>query len=340
MRQRRPQILPRLQGNGTGSAQHTMTTAARIRRLTLTNFRSYHAAALAVGDGPAVLVGPNGAGKTNLLEAISFLAPGRGLAPRHARRGRLQRGRRLVGGVRRGRGRARPRHARAPASSRRRATTPRWRANAGIDREPVGLRRGLRRSPARRLAGAGDGRPVCRPGRRAAALSRPAGARGRRRARRARQRARARAALAQPAAGDPRARSALARRHRTRDRRARGRGRGGARRDGPPPRRRAGGEPRARRRISVRRDRARRLDGDAGAHPSGRRGRGSLSRGAPRQPRARCRAPAARSTGRISPTSRVVLRAEGHRGARRLDRRAEGAADRPRAGPCRAGRRR
>ena len=58
---------------------HSMTTAARIRRLTLANFRSYHAASLALGDGPVVLVGPNGAGKTNLLEAISFLAPGRGL---------------------------------------------------------------------------------------------------------------------------------------------------------------------------------------------------------------------------------------------------------------------
>src|SRR4030088_78345 len=56
-----------------------MTNPARIRRLTLTNFRSYHAATLAVGDGPVVLVGPNGAGKTNLIEAISFLAPGRGL---------------------------------------------------------------------------------------------------------------------------------------------------------------------------------------------------------------------------------------------------------------------
>src|SRR5712691_3051065 len=56
-----------------------MTTAARIRRLTLTNFRSYHAASLTLGDGPVVLVGPNGAGKTNLLEAVSFLAPGRGL---------------------------------------------------------------------------------------------------------------------------------------------------------------------------------------------------------------------------------------------------------------------
>src|ERR1700694_3941551 len=56
-----------------------MTNPARIRRLTLTNFRSYHAATLAVGGGPVVLVGPNGAGKTNLLEALSFLAPGRGL---------------------------------------------------------------------------------------------------------------------------------------------------------------------------------------------------------------------------------------------------------------------
>src|SRR3981081_1508989 len=52
---------------------------ARIRRLTLTNFRSYHAAQVEVGRGPVVLVGPNGAGKTNLIEAISFLTPGRGL---------------------------------------------------------------------------------------------------------------------------------------------------------------------------------------------------------------------------------------------------------------------
>jgi len=54
-------------------------TAASIRRLTLSNFRSYHAAQIDVGAGPVVLVGPNGAGKTNLIEAISFLAPGRGL---------------------------------------------------------------------------------------------------------------------------------------------------------------------------------------------------------------------------------------------------------------------
>src|SRR5262249_29667082 len=52
---------------------------ARVRRLTVTNFRSYHAAQIDVGAGPVVLVGSNGAGKTNLIEAISFLAPGRGL---------------------------------------------------------------------------------------------------------------------------------------------------------------------------------------------------------------------------------------------------------------------
>src|SRR5215470_17591604 len=53
--------------------------AVRILRLTLTNFRSYRAASLSVDRDLVVLAGPNGAGKTNLLEAISFLAPGRGL---------------------------------------------------------------------------------------------------------------------------------------------------------------------------------------------------------------------------------------------------------------------
>src|SRR5258707_9767995 len=54
-------------------------SAARIRRLTLTNFRSYRAAQIEVAASPVVLTGPNGAGKTNLIEAISFLTPGRGL---------------------------------------------------------------------------------------------------------------------------------------------------------------------------------------------------------------------------------------------------------------------
>jgi DNA replication and repair protein RecF len=55
------------------------TSSVRLLRLTLTNFRSYRAASLSVDRDLVVLAGPNGAGKTNLLEAISFLAPGRGL---------------------------------------------------------------------------------------------------------------------------------------------------------------------------------------------------------------------------------------------------------------------
>src|ERR1700742_924191 len=50
-----------------------------LRRLTLTDFRSYDRATLALDGRPVWLAGPNGAGKTNLLEAVSFLIPGRGL---------------------------------------------------------------------------------------------------------------------------------------------------------------------------------------------------------------------------------------------------------------------
>lgn len=54
-------------------------TACRIRRLSLTHFRSYRAASLITQCDMVVLVGANGAGKTNCLEAISYLSPGRGL---------------------------------------------------------------------------------------------------------------------------------------------------------------------------------------------------------------------------------------------------------------------
>lgn len=54
-------------------------TPARIRRLALTNFRSYRAAGLDTERDLVVLAGANGAGKTNLIEAISLLVPGRGL---------------------------------------------------------------------------------------------------------------------------------------------------------------------------------------------------------------------------------------------------------------------
>ena len=50
-----------------------------VTRLALTDYRCYAHLRLETDGRSVVLVGPNGAGKTNLLEAISFLAPGRGL---------------------------------------------------------------------------------------------------------------------------------------------------------------------------------------------------------------------------------------------------------------------
>src|SRR3954447_3430338 len=50
-----------------------------VRQVRLTDFRNYRQLRLDCGVTPVVLVGANGAGKTNLLEALSFLAPGRGL---------------------------------------------------------------------------------------------------------------------------------------------------------------------------------------------------------------------------------------------------------------------
>ena len=50
-----------------------------VVRLMLEEFRSYPSLRLEVDPRPVVLTGPNGAGKTNILEALSFLAPGRGL---------------------------------------------------------------------------------------------------------------------------------------------------------------------------------------------------------------------------------------------------------------------
>ena len=62
-----------------GHDSEKLKLMALVRRLTLSNFRNYRAASLEAGEGLIVLCGPNGAGKTNLIEAISFLAPGRGL---------------------------------------------------------------------------------------------------------------------------------------------------------------------------------------------------------------------------------------------------------------------
>ncbi len=50
-----------------------------IARLYLRHFRNYPEMELQLPALPVVLTGENGAGKTNILEAISFLSPGRGL---------------------------------------------------------------------------------------------------------------------------------------------------------------------------------------------------------------------------------------------------------------------
>ncbi len=50
-----------------------------ITRLSLENVRNHHALDLAPSAHFVLLTGPNGAGKTNILEALSLLAPGRGL---------------------------------------------------------------------------------------------------------------------------------------------------------------------------------------------------------------------------------------------------------------------
>jgi len=63
---------------------------AYISEFQISNFRCYEAAALRdLASAPVVLYGANGAGKTNILEALSFLVPGRGL--RAAKVGEIQR---------------------------------------------------------------------------------------------------------------------------------------------------------------------------------------------------------------------------------------------------------
>jgi len=53
--------------------------ATGLVKLSLSRFRSHVAANFELDSRPVVLYGANGAGKTNVLEAISLLAPGRGL---------------------------------------------------------------------------------------------------------------------------------------------------------------------------------------------------------------------------------------------------------------------
>ncbi len=63
-----------------------------LAHLALAQFRSWPRLELDLDARPVAIFGPNGSGKTNILEAVSMLAPGRGLraapAPDQARQGR------------------------------------------------------------------------------------------------------------------------------------------------------------------------------------------------------------------------------------------------------------
>jgi DNA replication and repair protein RecF len=61
------------------SSDETNIPTRGVERLNLTHFRCYETFSVSLDLKPVVLTGPNGAGKTNLLEALSYLIPGRGL---------------------------------------------------------------------------------------------------------------------------------------------------------------------------------------------------------------------------------------------------------------------
>lgn len=61
------------------TANADLKSAPGVTRLKLTGFRNYAALDLTLDPRPVALFGSNGAGKTNLVEAVSFLGPGRGV---------------------------------------------------------------------------------------------------------------------------------------------------------------------------------------------------------------------------------------------------------------------
>ena len=75
--------------SGVAMAMPARSASIAVVRLDLTDFRNYRRVRLETDGRPIVLTGPNGAGKTNLLEAVSFLAPGRGM--RRARQAEIDR---------------------------------------------------------------------------------------------------------------------------------------------------------------------------------------------------------------------------------------------------------
>lgn len=65
--------------NTATEIQVQVTEKSGVLRLTLTDFRNYPFLRINAHCAPVVITGENGSGKTNILEAISFLTPGRGL---------------------------------------------------------------------------------------------------------------------------------------------------------------------------------------------------------------------------------------------------------------------
>lgn len=64
--------------SGAASAARAPLRLA-VKSISLTRFRNHAATSLEIDRPVAVLTGANGSGKTNLLEAVSFLSPGRGM---------------------------------------------------------------------------------------------------------------------------------------------------------------------------------------------------------------------------------------------------------------------
>ena len=72
----------RMMKQDAGAEVETGHPGLAVHRLVLSYFRNYQNARLELPEGfmgPVVLIGQNGSGKTNLLEALSFLMPGRGM---------------------------------------------------------------------------------------------------------------------------------------------------------------------------------------------------------------------------------------------------------------------
>lgn len=65
--------------NLAGNIKEVVSLKSGVTRLTLTDFRNYAFLRVSLGLRPVIITGENGSGKTNILEAISFLTPGRGL---------------------------------------------------------------------------------------------------------------------------------------------------------------------------------------------------------------------------------------------------------------------